>query len=310
VKCKVCRGPAIAKFPAHNANFCAEHFDQFFWRQLEKTIRRHRMLQPDDRVLVAVSGGKDSLVVADILSRLGYEVHGLHIDLGIEDNGFSEQSSDICRQFFADRNLPLEIYSLKNQLGKGIKDIGHRFDRFCSICGMTKRHLMNARAVEQGMDVLATGHHLDDLSAALFANLLRWDLRYLAKGVPSLPPENGFSRKIKPLALLSEKEISTYAAMRNIQVVTATCPFSREAKFKRYQELLATVEEKSPGTKRAFYEGYLRTAPIFQSQDQSSPALRPCAVCGMPTTVEVCTFCKLWRQERSVVVLKDSSNHR
>jgi uncharacterized protein (TIGR00269 family) len=297
MKCKVCRGPAIAKFPAHNANFCAEHFDQFFGRQVEKAIRRYRMLQPGDRVLVAVSGGKDSLVVADILSRLGYDVHGLHINLGIEDNGFSDQSLDICRHFFTDRGLPLEIFSLQEQFGKRIKDVGRRFDRFCSICGMTKRHLMNARAVEQGLDALATGHNLDDLSAALFANLMRWDVRYLAKGVPCLPPEGGFCRKIKPLALLTEKEIATYAAVRKIKVVTATCPHSREAKFKRYKELLAAVEEQSPGTKRAFYEGYVRTVPLFQGHAEAAPGLRPCRVCGMPTTVEVCTFCKVWRQE-------------
>ncbi|MBE0465967.1 MAG: tRNA 2-thiocytidine biosynthesis protein TtcA, partial [Candidatus Desulforudis sp.] len=267
MKCKVCRGAAIVQFPAHNANFCAEHLDQFFVRQIEKTIRRHRMLAPRENVLVAVSGGKDSLVVADVLTRLGYEVRGLHVDLGIEDNGFSDQSLDICRRFFTDRGLLLEVFSLKSEFGKGIKDAGRRFDRFCSVCGMTKRHLMNARAVEQGVDALATGHHLDDLSAALFANLLRWDLRYLAKGVPCLPPDDGFCRKIKPLALVSEKETAAYAAMRGIEVVTATCPFSREAKFKHYKELLSAVEQKSPGSKRAFYEGYVQTAALFQGRD-------------------------------------------
>lgn len=295
MKCKVCRGPAVAGFPAHNANFCAEHLDQFFLRQVEKAVRRYRMLQPGDRVLVAVSGGKDSLVVTDVLDRLGYTVHGLHVDLGIDDNGFSGESIALCRDFFTARGLPLEIYSLKARFGRSIKDVGRRFDRFCSICGMTKRHVMNARAVDQGLEALATGHNLDDLSAALFANLMRWDLRYLTKGLPALPPDGGFCRKIKPLALLSEKEIATYAGMRDIRVVAATCPYSREAKFKRYKELLSAVEYKSPGTRRAFYEGYVKTASVFQAGEQAEPALRPCAVCGMPTTVEVCTFCKLWR---------------
>lgn len=295
MKCKVCRGPALAGFPAHNANFCAEHLDQFFLRQVEKAVRRYRMLQAADRVLVAVSGGKDSLVVADVLDRLGYAVRGVHVDLGIDDNNFSSESIASCRRFFTSRGLSLEVFSLKDRFGRSIKDVGRRLDRFCSVCGMTKRYVMNALAVEQGLEALATGHNLDDLSAALFANLMRWDLRYLAKGLPSLPPEGGFCRKIKPLALLSEKEIASYAAAREIRVVTATCPHSREAKFKRYKELLTAVEQKSPGTKRAFYEGYVQTASVFQAAPQAAPALKPCAVCGMPTSVEVCTFCKLWR---------------
>ncbi|MEW6541971.1 MAG: ATP-binding protein [Bacillota bacterium] len=295
MKCKVCRGPALAGFPAHNANFCAEHLDQFFLRQVEKTIRRYQMLQPGDRVLVAVSGGKDSLTVVDVLDRLGYAVQGLHVDLGIGDNGFSSESSAVCREFFTGRGLPLEIYSLSERFGRSIKDVGRRFDRFCSICGMTKRHVMNARAVEQGVAALSTGHNLDDLSAALFANLMRWDRRYLAKGLPTLPPEGGFCRKIKPLALLSEREITAYASLRGIRVVTTVCPYSREAKFKRYKELLTAVEHQSPGTRRSFYEGYVKTVPVFQTGGQAAPALGPCAVCRMPTTAPVCTFCKLWR---------------
>jgi uncharacterized protein (TIGR00269 family) len=298
MKCKVCREPALVKLPAHNANFCATHFDAFFLRQVEKAIRRYRMLRPGDRVLVAVSGGKDSLTVVDVLHRLGYDVRGLHIDLGVAENQFSAESLTVCREFFAARGLPLEVYSLREQFGKSIGDVGRRFDRFCSICGMTKRHLMNARAYQQGLDALATGHNLDDLSAALFANLMRWDLRYLAKGAPCLPPEGNFCRKIKPLALLSEKEISTYAQVHAFRVVTATCPHSREAKFKRYKELLAAVEEQSPGTRRAFYEGYVRIVPLFQAHAEATPELKPCAVCGMPTTVEVCTFCKTWRQAK------------
>ena len=72
-KCRVCRGPAIIDLPRHNANFCAEHLQQLCRRQVEKAIADHDMLPPDDRVLVAVSGGKDSLAVWDLLIELGYQ---------------------------------------------------------------------------------------------------------------------------------------------------------------------------------------------------------------------------------------------
>ncbi len=297
MKCKVCRGPAIVKFPAHNANFCTQHFDEFFIRQVEKAIRRYNLLKRGEKVLVAVSGGKDSLVTVDVLSRLGYPVRGLHVDLGIGDNGFSTESIECCQQFFRARSLPLEIFSLQDKFGKNIKDAGKKFDRFCSICGMTKRYVMNYGAWIHKVDALATGHNLDDLSAALFANLMRWDVRYLAKGSPYLPPEGKFSRKIKPLALLTEKEIATYAEIHAIKVVSAICPYSQAAKFKRYKNLLAAVEEPSPGTKRSFYAGYLKNIDLFQQHADAAPSLNPCHSCGMPTTVKVCSFCKIWRDE-------------
>ena len=70
MKCRVCRGPAVIDLPAHNANFCAEHFVVFCRSQVEKAIHEFRMLEPSDRVLVAVSGGKDSLALWDILLDL------------------------------------------------------------------------------------------------------------------------------------------------------------------------------------------------------------------------------------------------
>lgn len=300
MKCKVCKGEAFVKFPAHNAAFCEEHFDAFFIRQVAKAIRRYRMLSPGASVMVAVSGGKDSLVVADVLSRLGYAVRGLHISLGIEENGFSAESLEVSASFFARRGLPLQVFDLKETFGMSVVEAGRRFPRFCSLCGMTKRYLMNRMAAEAGVEALVTGHNLDDLASALMANVLRWDLHYLAKTLPVLPAENGFARKVKPLALLTEREIATYAEMHAIQVVTARCPYSGEAKFPRFKRVLNEIEEQSPGTKRRFYEGYVEVAHLFQAAGDrdDGTVLRPCTVCGMPTSVEVCSFCKTWRGRR------------
>ncbi|MDI6709542.1 MAG: ATP-binding protein [Bacillota bacterium] len=299
MKCKVCKGEAFIKFPAHNAAFCEEHFDAFFIRQVEKAIRRYGMLSPGAGVMVAVSGGKDSLVVADVLSLLGYAVRGLHIDLGIDDNGFSAQSREVSASFFSRRGLPLQVLDLRETFGMSVVEAGRRFPRFCSLCGMTKRYLMNRTAAEAGVEALVTGHNLDDLASALLANVLRWDLRYLAKTLPVLPGENGFARKVKPLALLSEREIAAYAGVHAIQVVTARCPYSTEAKFLRFKRVLNDIEDQSPGTKRRFYEGYVDAAHLFQtSGGVQGGALRPCTVCGMPTSAEVCSFCKTWRGRR------------
>ena len=77
MKCRVCRGPAVIDIRRHNANFCEEHFLKLCHDQVTRAIAAFDMLSPGDRVLVAVSGGKDSLALWDILLDLGYEVDGL-----------------------------------------------------------------------------------------------------------------------------------------------------------------------------------------------------------------------------------------
>ena len=82
-KCRVCREPAIIDLPRHNANFCAAHLLQLCRRQVEKAIADHDMLSKDDKILLAVSGGKDTLAVWDILLELGYLADRLYLGLGI-----------------------------------------------------------------------------------------------------------------------------------------------------------------------------------------------------------------------------------
>jgi len=85
MKCRVCREPAVIDIRRHNANFCVDHFLRLCRDQVAKAIDKHDMLTPGDRVLVAASGGKDSLALWDILVKLGYEVDGLYVGLGIGD---------------------------------------------------------------------------------------------------------------------------------------------------------------------------------------------------------------------------------
>lgn len=293
MKCTVCKGEAVVRLPAHNARFCVQHFDEFFLRQVERAIRKLKMLRPGSTVVVAVSGGKDSLTTADVLTRLGYNVIGFHIDLGISEDEFSAQSLEASKQFFARLGRPLTVYSVPQQLGSPMTEVAKRYKRPCAVCGLTKRHLINEFARSQNAEAVATGHHLDDLTSALLANALRWDVKYLRKTLPVLPEEGGFAKKVKPLAFLSEEEVRTYVRLRGIQHVTTRCPFSAEARFKRLKSLLDQLEEESPGTKRAFYGTFLDVAHLF-SEGGSERSLVVCQTCGLPAASDPCAFCRIW----------------
>lgn len=309
MKCTVCRGEAEVRLPAHNSKFCREHFDRFFLRQVEKTIEEFRMLEPGAPVLVAVSGGKDSLAVADVLDRLGYRVEGLHLDLGIEDGGFSAGSREASLRHFQRLGRPLHVLSLEEEYGRTVPEVVGRYDRPCAVCGLTKRHLLNEFAWKHGFAAVATGHHLDDLSSALLANVLRWDTRYLRKMAPALPGGDGMAAKIKPLAFLTAEEITTYVRFRGIEPVRGNCPWSAEASFKRYGRLLEQIEAESPGTKRAFYGNFLKVSGLFAAPEArpgdaggegaADASSRRCRVCGSPTFSEVCAFCRIWRAARA-----------
>ncbi|MDY7105429.1 MAG: ATP-binding protein [Actinomycetota bacterium] len=293
MKCRVCRGPAIIDVRRHNANFCAEHFLRLCRDQTAKAIERFSMINPGERALVAVSGGKDSLAVWDLLIQLGHEADGLYVGLGID--GYSDRSADYARAFAADRGLTLTEVDLRTEYGYDIPGGARAARRApCSACGLSKRHVFDRVAIDGGYDVLVTGHNLDDEAAVLFGNVLRWQNEYLARQAPVLPARDGFCRKVKPLVRLGERETAAYCVVAGIDYQIEECPMSAGNRHLGYKEALNDIERRSPGTKHEFYFGFLdRAAERFASGDTGAADLAPCTSCGAPTPSGVCAFCRL-----------------
>ncbi len=294
MKCRVCRQPAVIDIRRHNAGFCGEHFLRLCRDQVTKAIEEFSMIGPGERVLVAVSGGKDSLAAWDLLSSLGYEADGLYLGLGIGD--YSDTSGDHARRFAASRDLRLIEVDLRERYGFDIPTGSRAARRVpCSACGLAKRHVFDRVAVEGGYDVVATGHNLDDEAAVLFGNVLRWQVDYLARQLPVLPERDGFPRKVKPLVRLTEREMAAYCVLRGIDYIVEECPMSAGNKHLGYKEALNAIEQQSPGSKHDFYFGFLaRASERFRAGiEADQAALRPCSACGAPTVTEVCAFCRL-----------------
>ena len=294
MKCTVCRGPAVIDLRRHNANFCGDHFLKFCRDQVERAIRQHDMIAPGDRVLVAVSGGKDSLALWDLLVEMGYEAEGMTIGLGIGD--YSEASTAAAVAFADGRGLKLRRIDLRDEYGYDIPTAAAVTRRVpCSSCGMSKRHLIDAAALEGGYDVVATGHNLDDEAAVRLGNVLHWQTEYMGRQAPVLPARDGFPRKVKPLVRLGERETAAYCVLRGIDYIVDECPMAEGNRHLRYKEALNTIEAASPGTKHAFYFEFLdKAADRFRPDVAEAQAeLQPCARCGSPTTTEVCAFCRL-----------------
>jgi uncharacterized protein (TIGR00269 family) len=290
MKCRRCGEPAVVEIRRHNAAFCRDCFVRHVHEQVKRAIAAYDMFGPGDRLLVAVSGGKDSLALWDVLLDLGYRAAGLHLGLGIGE--YSSRSGELVRAFAREREAELLEVDLATEYGFDIPTAGARGSRStCAVCGLSKRYVFNRAALEHGYDVIVTGHNLDDEAATLLGNTLRWQTDYIARQFPVLPSEEGLVKKVKPLYRLSELETAAYAFLRGIDYVVEECPLVSGNTQLRYKEAMNRLEATSPGTKAQFFLSYLdRGAPLFARQDEAD--LRPCEACGQPTTGRFCAFCR------------------
>ncbi len=294
MKCGRCREPAVIEVRRHNAGYCRPCFLRHCGEQVRRAIEHFDMIERGRRVLVAVSGGKDSLGLWQLLRDLGYEADGLYVGLGIGD--YSEESARYVREFAAPRGWNLIEVDLADRYGFDVETGSRAANRApCSACGTSKRHIFNDVAVQHGYDVLATGHNLDDEAAVLFGNVLRWETEYLGRQHPVLPAADGFVRKVKPLIRLSERELAAYCVLSGIDYIVEECPMAAGNRHLGYKHALNEIEERSPGTKAAFVFGFLERAQehFLGEAEDTRDDLRPCAVCAAPTPAEVCAFCRM-----------------
>ncbi len=310
MRCKKCHTKAVIGLPRHNAAFCKPCFTGFVHDQVQRAIKSQRMFGRDDRILVAVSGGKDSLALWEILLRSGYRADALYVDLGIGE--YSRRSYQKVQQFAdtigAEHNAALLLHTVEQEEGAGIRELADLVHRpTCSTCGTIKRYQFNRAAIEHGYDVMATGHNLDDEAARLLGNVLHWQEEYLEKQGPSLPASvEGFAKKVKPLYRLTEREIAAYAVLNRIDYIVEECPMAKGSKMLLYKDALNRLETESPGTKQAFYWGFLerqaKAGPAAESMSHRDQAmLHPCATCGQPTTADVCTYCKMMSRAKAAL---------
>jgi uncharacterized protein (TIGR00269 family) len=303
MKCRRCGIKAVINMRQHKLALCQEHYLEWIPEQTQRFIEKYQMFTRHERILVAVSGGKDSLSLWDILWKLGYQADGLYIGLGIDDgSGYSDRSHTLTEEFANQRGLKLITVNVPQEYGAPIPlmaDHTHRGKgRPCSICGLVKRHIMNRVAREGEYSALATGHNLDDEAAVLFSNTINWLPGFLVRQSPVLEANQlGLVRKVKPLCRLYEREMAAYALLRGIEYIYDECPYAEGSKTIYYKELLNQLEAQRPGAKLSFYLNFLQAKEngLFSPQaDLGLELLHTCTRCGQPTSAPgECAFCRM-----------------
>ncbi len=284
-RCRRCREPAVIEVRRHNASFCRPCFLHHVGTQVARAIEDHDMFRPEDRIMVAVSGGKDSLALWDVLLEQGYRATGMYLGLGI--GGYSDRSGAAVEAFAGERGAELIHVDLREAYGFDIPTAGTKGSRStCGVCGLSKRYVFNRIALDRGFDIVATGHNLDDEAATLLGNTLRWSTEYMARQFPVLPAREGMVKKVKPLYRISA------LVAGNTQL--------------RYKDAMNRLEAGSPGTKASFYLGFVeRGSKLMGSVPPAD--LAPCERCGQPTTGRFCAFCRAVAQVKGLTLGAPSS---
>ena len=259
-------------------------------RQVEETIVEYKLLKKSDKIVVALSGGKDSTSILYILKNLGYDVHGLMIDLYLGE--WSDVHRENMRKFCLENNIPLTVVDLRKELGQGICFIKVVLKKKkgltgCSVCGVVKRWVLNKWARKLGGDVLVTGHNLDDECQNVLMNFLKGNL---VLGVRSGPKTGragyaGFVQRVKPLFFVPESEIRRYAKRKGFDILYDRCPCA----FGTYRvETRDWMSNISDAEKLKIVSGFMDLDLKGDGKE-----LRKCVECGEPSSGEVCGFCEI-----------------
>jgi tRNA(Ile)-lysidine synthase TilS/MesJ len=226
---------------------CEEHFLAWFRESVLRTVDEWSMIAPGERVLVAASGGKDSLTLLDILSER-YDCTALCIDEGLA--GYREHSIEDLKRFCEDRGVRLVLKTFKEERGYTMDEAQPVHP--CTTCGIGRRTIM--ASVAKDYDVIATGHNLDDEAQAIMMNIMK---HHAMKPRPVLQGTAEFTRRVKPLYFMHEADVRRYAYLRNLVTTYAECRNAARSHRRAIQGFLENRERESPGAKERLVKKYL-----------------------------------------------------
>ena len=294
--CTFCSGSAVYTRQYEGVSFCSKCFRQALEEKVRKTITHNHMLEYDDHVAVAVSGGKDSLTLLNVLVKLEGRFPKSHltaisVDEGIE--GYRDEGLELARKACCLLNVEHIVVSYRELFGVTTDEIVRMKmgQTPCSYCGVFRRKAINKAAANLGATKIATAHNLDDEVQTVLLNMLHGDPMRIVRSGPVLrDPRGKFLPRLKPLCDIPEKEIVLYAYLSGIEFQSIECPHGHDALRNDIRSFLNQLEQKHPGSKftlqrtaERLRDALAETVPLLE--------LHQCEKCGDPTPHQLCEAC-------------------
>jgi len=267
---------------------------------VRQTIKKYKLFSPKDKIVVALSGGKDSSTVAHLLKKFGYKFEGLYIDLGMK--GYSDKCYEKILEPCKELNIKLHVYEVQKELGgsmcyirTNLQNSSQKGLKNCAICGVIKKWILNKKARELGFDKIVTGHNLDDEAQTVIVNFLKGSLELGANAgpKPGQIQDKKFVQRVKPLFFSPEKSVREYAIKNKIPFHPSSCPCAIDSMRIQTRKWLRDKPEK---IKLNVVNNFLSQSKNIQTNASQNKTLKYCIKCGEPSRNELCRMCRLFEK--------------
>ncbi len=302
--CSVCSRRKAFFFRSYSGmSLCKRCFTESIEEKTRATIAKYQMFRFDDTIAVAVSGGKDSVSLLQILAKIELRhpkarLVAITVDEGIK--GYRDEALKIAAENCEKLGVEHRVVSFKELFGYTFDQMVKRLKGKddvkltpCAYCGVLRRKALNTAARELGADKLATAHTLDDEVQTMLLNILHGDVLRIAKEKPVTDEvHRKFVPRIKPFCEIPERETALYAYVKGIRFQSTPCPYASEALRNDARAMLNMMEEKHPGIKFTIFKSIEKIRPAIE-ETAKKEGLRECVECGEPTTEKICRTCQL-----------------
>ncbi|KZX10697.1 TIGR00269 family protein [Methanobrevibacter curvatus] len=271
-----------------------KEFNKYIFSNIKETVLNYNLIEEDELIAVALSGGKDSVLTLYALNQLkkdnkipNFKLIAISVDEGIKH--YRNHGLETARQISNELEIKLVEKSFKEEFKYELDDIYSYFKSACIVCGIFRRTILNKTAHNLGVDKLATGHNLDDEIQSFLMSFARGDTIKFSKFGPKLNRIHPkLTPRIKPLWNLPEKDVGTWAVLNDINIHLDECPYSYLSLRSKIKNFLNQTESKNKGTKRNIMESFKKTFNITPPKAN----LKECQLCGEPCSGDICKTCE------------------
>jgi uncharacterized protein (TIGR00269 family) len=305
--CTLCgRKDAVFGRSYSGENLCARCFCKTVEDRVRRTISEYEMLEPKDRIMVAVSGGKDSVTLLHILAKIEKAFPHVILCAGTVDEGIRDYKDEAlkiaegnCQKLGVDHVVTSfkELFGYElDEIVELIRSRGENGLTPCSYCGVLRRKALNIMAREAGVDKLVIAHSLDDETQTMLLNVVHGDPMRIARSKPVLNVIHPkLVQRVKPLCMVPEKEVVLYAYLNGIEFQCITCPYAQTALRNDIRTMLTRMEHKHAGTLFTVFRSMEKIRPALEAFAEEVK-LQDCRLCGEPTVGDLCRACQMLQE--------------
>lgn len=293
MRCSYCNNEAIYRRRYSGENLCIKHFIKTIDEKVYRTI--NPVIRHGDKIGLAVSGGKDSLVMAYIVNKIVKRIRGrslelvaLIIDEGIR--GYRDKSVEAAVNHLMEWGIKYRVGYVSEVFETTVDELVAKQNKnlSCTYCGLLRRRLLNLLAEEEGVTKIFTGHNASDIAQTIILNMLQGNVRnimYETEAPDAIP-------RIYPLKKILEQEATLYAYLTRIEYYDKPCPYTRYSIRNDIRNFLTKMENKRPGVTFSI----IASAEKIKKEIGKKIRMNKCYICGQPTTRKICKVCELSKE--------------